>query len=541
MPNPKRPAAKAKKFNQRNLPRHQDMAQDMSIDTMISLMEKLTDPDEDSIKEFLSPLTHPDGEFVTAEGNLDKWIDPRIFRETQVQRFLSWLSAKPPLFKLFFTWIFIKVMGMELAYFEKAEDKNPNKIYKEGAEHAVTPGDGGNFTIHNLGHATELIQTSGMNILTDPVFGNLAPLVYPSMPQQFGRDIQPEDIPTPDVILISHNHRDHVDTASLKRMIAKAKREAHDRQEDVRIPVVLVPSGDESLFLGLGFTDVRGFEWHEQVTLRSKTGEPVTFCGVPADHRSGKNTYDHHQSLVLGWVISPKNREEILYFAGDTAKINDVRMKSLALDIYQLYQHKKLLGNDELPKIINMEPGGRNYTRRDMEPTHQSAVDSMAFAFRLAIALAKVSETHKNEARKITAERWLDATATIFIHQNRFELGPDRFNENVFIFNRLLSYLKMSDAILAVHKENQRTKSLDWSLFHRRKDFIIEGVEELRSLARKIWPNDSYKVQNQKIIEFVQSRTHFPLINEKLNSDDAYQFPPGKLSTIVPPTFTQNV
>jgi len=217
---------------------------------------------------------------------------------------------------------------------------------------------------NQIGHATQLIQTSGMNILTDPVFGDLAPVVYPSMTKRFEQTIKADDLPHIDVIIISHNHRDHVDENSLKLLIKKAQ------DEGLPLPQLLVPMGDEDFFRGLGFTDVKAFEWHEQITLYSKTNEPITFCSEPADHRSGRNGYDAHESLVMGWTVSQKNRSEILYFAGDTARINDIRMNSLALDIYQLYQHKKGPNNwVPLPQLINMEPGGPNYTRKEMEPT----------------------------------------------------------------------------------------------------------------------------------------------------------------------------
>lgn len=296
--------------------------------------------------------------------------------------------------------------------------------------------------------------------------------------------------------------------------------------------------GDEDFFKGLGFTDIKAFEWHEQITLRSKTNQPITFCSTSADHRSGRHGYDAHQSLVIGWTVSPKNRNEILYFAGDTAKISDIRMTGLALDIYQLYQHKKVCVDKELPKLINMEPGGPNYTRKDMQPTHQSAVDSIVSSFRLAIALNRVSTAHRGENLKFSAENWLNATATIFMHHNKYELGPDRFNENVFIYTRLLSYLKMSDEQLQRHTIKQKEKSSSWSLFHRKKDFIVDGVTELRQLAQQIWPEEKdSKERNKKIVEFLEARVHFPLINEKLSSEDCFKFQQGEVSTIIPDTY----
>tara|TARA_B100000678_G_C18221114_1_gene507120 strand:+ start:43 stop:1614 length:1572 start_codon:yes stop_codon:yes gene_type:complete len=494
---------------------------------MLGLMQALTQNNELDNEEFLSPQMRPDGRYVTSEANLDKWIDPRIFRETQVKRFLRWLTTAPPLLRLFFNWLFITKAGMKLSYFEQQEDKNPDKQY---ALHEISAREE-NFTMHNLGHATQLIQISGMNILTDPVFNDLAPLIYPATTKGFGRNFQATDLPPIDVILISHNHRDHVDEQSLKALINKAQNEGKS------LPQLLVPVGDEDFFTGLGFTDVKAFEWHEEITLKSQSQQPITFCSTPADHRSGRHGYDSHKSLVMGWTISPKNRDEILYFAGDTARISDVRMQALALDIYQLYQRKKMLGEGALPKLINMEPGGPNYTRKDMQPTHQSAVDSIVSSFRLAIALNAVSMAHRGETPELAADKWLDKTATVFMHHNKYELGPDRFNENVFIYTRLLSYLQMNDEQLQQHLEKQQEKSKKWSLFHRRKDFIIDGVYELRQLAAQIWPEEDDQTRNNKIVAFLKAKIHFPLINEKLSSEDCFKFQLGEQSTIMPDTF----
>src|SRR3990167_841220 len=429
------------------------------------MMESLLGEDNDREKQrFLSPKQRPDGRYVTSEATLDRSIDPRIFRETQLKRICLWLTTKPPLLKVFFNWLFVKKMKMKLDYFSEGEHYNPNNIYKAGENHQIEDDVSNNFKIHNLGHATQLIQTEGLNILTDPVFGNLAPVVYPSMTKKFGWDIQPSNLPRIDVVLISHNHRDHVDEASLKAIVKNGQQ-----------PTLFVPKGDKTYFEKIGFETVSEFKWHEEASIRSVlTGKQVSICSVSADHRSGRYGYDAHKSLVSGWVISPKFRDEILYSAGDTARLDDTRLLSLALDIYALYQHKKINLDHQcaLPKIISMVPGGPNYTRKDMKPTHQSAVDSVIIAFRLALALEEVS---KKDGHTVAADNWLNATATVFMHHNRFQLGPDRFNENVFIYNRMHSYLEMDDKVLNEHLSKQQTKSMAWSLFHRRKDFIIDG------------------------------------------------------------------
>ena len=520
-------SVQSKKIHERRLfKKKNDESEEMLLDFLLRFY-----PDDSHKTEFLSPLRRADNRYVTSEKTLNNWIDLRIFSETQLKSVLRWLTTSPPVLRVLFSWLLVKKMGMKLAYFDQNEDKNPDKFY---AKNAITEAQGDNVSIHNLGHATQLIQVPrsdapGMNVLIDPVFGDLAPLIYPSMTKRFGDgyDIKANELPTIDVILISHNHRDHVDEASLKEIIKKAAIENREQ------PEMLVPNGDKIFFESLGFTKVREFEWHEQITLNN-----VTFCSAPADHRSGRTATDKHKSLVMGWTISPKDKKEILYFAGDTAKISKVRMTSLALDVYQLFQHKQngIIKPDELPKIINLEPGGPNYTRKDMKPTHQSAVDSITSAFRLAVELEKVSEKYHHDDKKIDAQKWLDATATIFMHHNKFELGPDRFNENIFIFNRLLSYLRMDKATLALNKDKQQSKSKIWSLFHRRKDFIIEGVEDLQLLAATIWPECTEHEQKIKLIEFIEARTHFPLIRQKITSEEVYTFDYGTRSSIMPDT-----
>lgn len=490
--------------------------------SLYSLMLLLIEQDQHKQRMFLSPIPLEDGRYVTNELSLDKSSDIRIFRETQLKRLLRMLTTTPPLINRFFNWLFVTQMNMKLDYFADNEEFEPETLYKHGPEHQIEAAVDNQFKIHNLGHATQLIQTEGMNILTDPVFGDLSTIAYPSTTKYFKKDIPIEQLPKIDVILISHNHRDHVDEPSLRAIM-----------EQNHNPHIFVPLGDGAYFTSLGFKKVHEFEWHQEIILTSDTDQSVTICCVPADHCSRRHGFDGHRSLVSGWLISPESRNEILYFAGDTASLDNTRLLSLALDIYALYRDKAEANQERPPQIINMCPGGPNYTRQDMKVTHQSAVESISVSFRLALALEVVSA---KEGQALPAQDWLHHMATVFMHHNKFELGPDRFNENVFIFNRMLSYLEMDDETLAKHLQKQQSKNASWSLFHRRKDFIIEGVMELRELALSIWPQYDLERVNQKIIDFIKARTHFPLLMEKITSDDAFKFADGEESTIKPKT-----
>jgi len=150
-----------------------------------------------------------------------------------------------------------------------------------------------------IGHASFLIQVNNMNILTDPVFYNLHGLLYP---RKTLVGIDPDNLPHIDFVLISHNHRDHVDDKSL------AVLKAHQ-------PIMLVPRGTKKYFENLGFHDVREHMWWESCSF-AKDDYEVDFTFVPGVHWSGRTMLDVHTSLWGGWII--KTSESTLYFAGDS-------------------------------------------------------------------------------------------------------------------------------------------------------------------------------------------------------------------------------
>jgi N-acyl-phosphatidylethanolamine-hydrolysing phospholipase D len=214
-----------------------------------------------------------------------------------------------------------------------------------GEIHAVQIGDTPQITW--LGHATFLIQIQGINILTDPVFEGLS-FMHPRMTPC---GIAPDKLPEIHVILISHNHRDHLD----KRSLLLLKKLTHNRVQ------VLVPLGDKKWFLKHGFAHVQECDWEQEVIIASNSRSVIcTF--VPAHHWSARGLFDKNKSLWGGWVIQErfedkdkdKDRQAFLatdlsreigeqtgnsgqhaghtiYFAGDTAYSHDcfARIKHL--------------------------------------------------------------------------------------------------------------------------------------------------------------------------------------------------------------------
>jgi N-acyl-phosphatidylethanolamine-hydrolysing phospholipase D len=156
-----------------------------------------------------------------------------------------------------------------------------------------------------VGHATALLQLGGLSVLTDPMFSERA------FPVQFAgpRRAQPpglalEELPAIDVVLISHNHYDHLDRHS----VVALERHAVSRGQTL---VFLVPLGLKSLLLDWGVRDVQELDWWDQSTIAG-----VVFHLTPVQHWSARGLADDSHTLWGGWsLLAP---ELHAYFAGDS-------------------------------------------------------------------------------------------------------------------------------------------------------------------------------------------------------------------------------
>ena len=158
----------------------------------------------------------------------------------------------------------------------------------------------GAATVTWVGHATLLIQLDGVNILTDPNWSNRASPVSFAGPRRVSPPgLKFEDLPPIHVVLISHDHYDHLDEATVKRLVAEHR------------PRFLVPLRLTQWFTDLGITDVDELDWWDRRALRG-----LTFTCVPAQHFSGRTLWDRNRRLWGGWVVA--GRAKRAYFAGDT-------------------------------------------------------------------------------------------------------------------------------------------------------------------------------------------------------------------------------
>jgi L-ascorbate metabolism protein UlaG (beta-lactamase superfamily) len=152
-----------------------------------------------------------------------------------------------------------------------------------------------------INHSTVLLQQRGMNILTDPIWSERAsPLSWAGPRRKRRPGVAWEDLPPIDTVLISHNHYDHLDLPTLRRLA--------DRGDSTFI----VPAGGAGLLRAKNIGPVHEMDWGESLSLSG-----LTIHCVPAFHFSSRGIYDRNETLWCGYVI--ECRERFVYFAGDTA------------------------------------------------------------------------------------------------------------------------------------------------------------------------------------------------------------------------------
>jgi L-ascorbate metabolism protein UlaG (beta-lactamase superfamily) len=152
-----------------------------------------------------------------------------------------------------------------------------------------------------VNHSTVLLQHHAVNILTDPIWSNRAsPLSSVGPHRRRPPGVSFEDLPRIDIVLISHNHYDHLDLPTLHALARRG------------VSRFVVPLGVGQLLAARGIGPVSELDWGQAVALGD-----VMIHGVPAVHFSSRGLLDRNRSLWCGYVIV--SGDTTLYFAGDTA------------------------------------------------------------------------------------------------------------------------------------------------------------------------------------------------------------------------------
>ncbi len=170
-----------------------------------------------------------------------------------------------------------------------------------------------------VGHSTFLIQTEKLNLLTDPVWSKrVSPFSWAGPSRAHPPGIKMEDLPQIDVVLVSHNHYDHLDIETLKIV------------EDRSSPLILTGFGNEAFLKSEGIKRVVQMKWWEETEA-----EDFRFTYVPSQHFSGRWLDDRNETLWGGFVMHTPGGKKI-YFGGDSGYgpfVQDIHAKVGAVDL----------------------------------------------------------------------------------------------------------------------------------------------------------------------------------------------------------------
>jgi N-acyl-phosphatidylethanolamine-hydrolysing phospholipase D len=233
--------------------------------------------------------------------------------------------------------------------------------------------NGHQATVTWIGHSTLLVQLDGVTFLTDPIwagrsgpFGGLVGVNRFTPPP-----VRLEDLPPIDFVLISHDHYDHLDEPTVRRLAR------------IFNPTFVVPMGIKAWLGDRGITNAVELNWGQSISFKG-----LTIVCTPAQHGSGRTMVDQGRRLWASWAVLGSQR---FYYAGDTG----------------YYSHFKEIGDALGPFDLAALPIG-SYTPREIaRPVHISPEESL--------------------------QAWTDLRAARFIgvHWGTFNLAREPYDEPI--------------------------------------------------------------------------------------------------------------
>jgi len=240
----------------------------------------------------------------------------------------------------------------------------------------------GTLRITPIGHATFLIQMDGLNILVDPIWSDrCSPVSWIGPKRHTNPGLRFEDLPPIDIVLVSHNHYDHLDLPTLKHLAKKGT------------PRALVTLGNLDLVRDSGIPEVEEFDWWQSAHLSSD----VTVTLVPAQHFSSRTLWDRNRTLWGGFVVSGPSGK--VFYPGDTG----------------YGPHFREIASRFSPITAALLPISpfRSQALNELSPDHRRSV-------------------HMGPAEAVQAHLDLRAKVSIAAHFRVFQLGSDGFDDAVY-------------------------------------------------------------------------------------------------------------
>lgn len=189
----------------------------------------------------------------------------------------------------------------------KVEDTIPLKKIPVIKSENIRQGKKEELLVTWLGHSSILVQLGEKNILIDPVLTKyVSPVNFIGIKRFSDIPIEPENLPKIDVLLLSHDHYDHLDYQTIKKIDKKVKN-------------YIVPLGIESILMNWGIAKEKIYTvaWWERIKL-----ENIDFLFTPSQHFSGRNPLKNNSTLWGGYYF--KNEFYSIYYSGDGGYNSDI-------------------------------------------------------------------------------------------------------------------------------------------------------------------------------------------------------------------------
>jgi L-ascorbate metabolism protein UlaG (beta-lactamase superfamily) len=245
-----------------------------------------------------------------------------------------------------------------------------------------------------IGHATVLVQVAGLNILTDPFFSSRASPVQWAGPKR----VRPpglalHELPRIDVVLVSHNHYDHLDLPTVRRLF------------DGHRPRFLTPLGNGAILArSRRPLDVVEGDWGDRIAL----GDGVAVTPMPALHWSKRSLHDRNMALWCAFAIETPAGP--VYFAGDTG--------------YGTGAHFRAVQDQFGPVRVALLPIGAYEPRWFMHPQHMNPEEAVRAHLDLA---AELSIGVHHSTIQLTDEAIDDPAAALARALRQHDVEPRRF------------------------------------------------------------------------------------------------------------------
>jgi L-ascorbate metabolism protein UlaG (beta-lactamase superfamily) len=174
--------------------------------------------------------------------------------------------------------------------------------------------EGHRLRVTMVGHASMLIQTGGFSILTDPVWSErVSPFSFAGPQRANQPGIRFEDLPPIDVVIVSHNHYDHMDIATLKRLVR------------LHNPLIITPLGNDAIMgAAIPHARVKALDWGDRFDF----GQGLVFHAEPAHHWSARGVNDRCFALWAAFVIETPGG--LVYHVGDTGFHQGINYRAAA-------------------------------------------------------------------------------------------------------------------------------------------------------------------------------------------------------------------